>query len=66
MLAKETEIENETMGQKMHVRRAEALKPMHERRNIFLLPNAWDAGSVHLFATRGFHREDKWRYGLGT
>jgi len=54
------------MGQKMHVRRAEALKPMHERRNIFLLPNAWDAGSVHLFATRGFHREDKWRYGLGT
>lgn len=42
------------MDNETQVRRAEALRQMHDRRNILLLPNAWDAGSARLFATHGF------------
>lgn len=34
--------------------RAQALRTMHDRRSVLLLPNAWDAGSARLLAARGF------------
>lgn len=34
--------------------RANAFRAMHDRSEILLLPNAWDAGSARLFAQRGF------------
>jgi 2-methylisocitrate lyase-like PEP mutase family enzyme len=34
--------------------RADALRRMHDRSTILLLPNAWDAGSARLFEQRGF------------
>lgn len=34
--------------------RAQAFRRMHERKQVLLLPNAWDAGSACLFAQRGF------------
>lgn len=34
--------------------RAQALRRLHDRSAILLLPNAWDAGSARLFARRGF------------
>lgn len=43
------------MDNNTQARRAEALRQMHDRRHILLLPNAWDAGSARLFATHGFH-----------
>ncbi|HEX7388090.1 MAG TPA: isocitrate lyase/phosphoenolpyruvate mutase family protein [Castellaniella sp.] len=42
------------MNHTTQAKRAEALRQMHDRRNILLLPNAWDAGSARLFATRDF------------
>lgn len=41
------------MDHKTQVARAQALRQMHDRRNILLLPNAWDAGSARIFAKRG-------------
>lgn len=34
--------------------RAQALRRLHDRSAILLLPNAWDAGSARLFARHGF------------
>lgn len=42
------------MDHKTQVARAEALRRMHDRRSVLLLPNAWDAASARLFAERGF------------
>ncbi|TAM30999.1 MAG: isocitrate lyase/phosphoenolpyruvate mutase family protein [Rhodanobacter sp.] len=36
------------------VAKAQAFRKMHDRSNVLLLPNAWDAGSARLFASRGF------------
>lgn len=36
------------------VAKAHAFRKMHDRSNVLLLPNAWDAGSARLFASRGF------------
>lgn len=35
------------------VRQAEALRGMHDRREVLVLPNAWDAGTARLFEERG-------------
>lgn len=43
------------MTNETQVKRAEALRQMHDRRDILLLPNAWDAGSARLLATHDFH-----------
>lgn len=42
------------MDKQVQVDRAQALRRMHDRSTILLLPNAWDAGSARLFARRGF------------
>ena len=42
------------MHQTTQIARAQAFRTMHDRRQILLLPNAWDAGSARLFAQRGF------------
>lgn len=34
--------------------KAQAFRKMHDRSGVLLLPNAWDAGSARLFASRGF------------
>ncbi len=34
--------------------KAQAFRKLHDRSNLLLLPNAWDAGSVALFARHGF------------
>jgi 2-methylisocitrate lyase-like PEP mutase family enzyme len=34
--------------------KAQAFRQMHDRSGVLLLPNAWDAGSARLFASRGF------------
>lgn len=36
------------------VAKAQAFRKMHDRSGVLLLPNAWDAGSARLFASRGF------------
>lgn len=36
------------------VERANTFRRLHDRRNVLLLPNAWDAGSARLFAQLGF------------
>ena len=36
------------------IEKARAFRKMHDRSGVLLLPNAWDAGSARLFASRGF------------
>jgi 2-methylisocitrate lyase-like PEP mutase family enzyme len=36
------------------VAKAQAFRKKHDRSGVLLLPNAWDAGSARLFASRGF------------
>ena len=36
------------------VERAQRFRALHDRRQILLLPNAWDAGSAVMFAGLGF------------
>ena len=36
------------------VERAQRFRALHDRRQILLLPNAWDAGSARLFEDLGF------------
>jgi 2-methylisocitrate lyase-like PEP mutase family enzyme len=42
------------MDMQGQINKAQALRKMHDRSAILLLPNAWDAGSARLFAQRGF------------
>src|SRR5881396_673153 len=42
------------MDAKMHAKRAEAFKALHERPGLFVIPNPWDAGSARMLATLGF------------
>ena len=42
------------MNKQTQVDRARSLRDMHDRAQILLLPNAWDAGSARLFEQRGF------------
>lgn len=42
------------MDMHSQINKAQALRKMHDRSAILLLPNAWDAGSARLFAQRGF------------
>ena len=39
---------------KSQATRAEAFRALHERRQIFAIPNPWDAGSAKLLAAMGF------------
>lgn len=41
------------MNQTDQIRQAEALRQMHDRRTVLLLPNAWDAGTARLFEQHG-------------
>jgi 2-methylisocitrate lyase-like PEP mutase family enzyme len=36
------------------IRRTQCFRALHDRRQVFLLPNAWDAGSARAFASLGF------------
>lgn len=42
------------MGRQTQIGLAHAFRRMHDRKQVLLLPNAWDAGSARLFAQRGF------------
>ena len=42
------------MNIKEQIRRAEAFRKMHDRSNVLVLPNAWDAITARLFARAGF------------
>jgi len=42
------------MERQTQIERAQAFRRMHDRRQVLLLPNCWDAGSARLFARRGF------------
>jgi 2-methylisocitrate lyase-like PEP mutase family enzyme len=42
------------MDTEAQIDRAHRLRRMHDRSQMLLLPNAWDAGSARLFAQRGF------------
>lgn len=42
------------MEHQLAVERANALRALHDRRHVLLLPNAWDAGSAALLASLGF------------
>lgn len=42
------------MDKQTQIDRAYALQRMHDRAQLLLLPNAWDAGSARLFEQRGF------------
>src|SRR5437773_11721040 len=42
------------MDAKMHAKRAEAFKALHERDGLFVIPNPWDAGSARILASLGF------------
>lgn len=42
------------MDTQTQVERARRLRDMHDRRQILLLPNAWDAGTARLFEQLGF------------
>lgn len=42
------------MEQQTQIERAQAFRRMHDRKQVLLLPNCWDAGSARLFARRGF------------
>lgn len=42
------------MNRQTQIEQAHAFRRMHDRRNVLLLPNCWDAGSARLFAQRGF------------
>ncbi|TXH70109.1 MAG: hypothetical protein E6Q83_07230 [Thiothrix sp.] len=37
-----------------HFNKAEALYNLHQQEQIFVMPNAWDAGSAKLLAAAGF------------
>src|SRR5215470_17525766 len=38
----------------LQMTKAEAFKALHERPGVFVIPNAWDAGSARLLASLGF------------
>ncbi len=42
------------MDMTSQVAKAQAFRKLHDRSNLLLLPNAWDAGSAALFARHGF------------
>ena len=42
------------MKQPTQIDLAQAFRRMHDRKQLLLLPNCWDAGSARLFAQRGF------------
>ncbi|HEV7122624.1 MAG TPA: isocitrate lyase/phosphoenolpyruvate mutase family protein [Rhodanobacter sp.] len=42
------------MKQKAQTDLADAFRRMHDRKQVLLLPNCWDAGSARLFERRGF------------
>ena len=42
------------MNIEAQIRKAQASRKMHERRNILVLANAWDAVTARLFARLGF------------
>lgn len=42
------------MNQQIQIDLAQAFRRMHDRTNVLLLPNAWDAASARLLAQRGF------------
>ena len=42
------------MDTRAQVERAERFRALHDRRQVLLLPNAWDAGSARVFADLGF------------
>lgn len=47
-------VERQQMDQQGVIERAHALRALHDRRHVLLLPNAWDAGSAALLASLGF------------
>jgi 2-methylisocitrate lyase-like PEP mutase family enzyme len=49
-----TEEAHAPMNRQTQIEQAHAFRRMHDRRNVLLLPNCWDAGSARLFAQRGF------------
>ncbi len=42
------------MDNELQIDRAHQLRRLHDRSQVLLLPNAWDAGSARLFQLRGF------------
>lgn len=42
------------MDRQTQVQRAERFRALHDRRQVLLLPNAWDAGSARVFDRLGF------------
>ena len=42
------------MDTRAQVERAAQFRALHDRRQVLLLPNAWDAGSARVFADLGF------------
>ena len=42
------------MDKPTQLERVARFRHLHDRRNLLLLPNAWDAGSARLFAELGF------------
>ncbi|MEO8777221.1 MAG: isocitrate lyase/phosphoenolpyruvate mutase family protein, partial [Rhodanobacter sp.] len=42
------------MTQQAQIDLAQAFRRMHDRKQVLLLPNCWDAGSARLFVRRGF------------
>lgn len=42
------------MDQQAQIERAAHFRTLHDRRQVLLLPNAWDAASACLFADLGF------------
>jgi 2-methylisocitrate lyase-like PEP mutase family enzyme len=42
------------MTHEAQVQKAERFRQMHDRKQILLLPNAWDAASAKIFETAGF------------
>jgi|SRR5690625_454468 len=43
-----------TQSNQIQVQRAKALRQLHDRQEVLLLPNAWDAGSARLLASHDF------------
>jgi 2-methylisocitrate lyase-like PEP mutase family enzyme len=44
----------EEMKMRTQAQRAEAFRALHERPGLFIMPNAWDAGTAKLLASLGF------------
>lgn len=42
------------MDKQSQIRKAHEFRSLHDRKQVLLLPNAWDAGSARLFAGLGF------------